>query len=109
MQKFWINKLTASDHAKGALKRETTWYAKEKNKTGGLPLLQIEVKVKKEFDGIEPHAATIWRYVNTNIAGMSLWTIRVKGDVPTCAFKSICITFESFVCIQQINSRQGSL
>ncbi len=34
MQKFQINKLAASNHAKRALKRATKWYAKEKNKTG---------------------------------------------------------------------------
>ena len=28
MQKFWINKLVASDHEKRALKRGTRWYAK---------------------------------------------------------------------------------
>ncbi len=33
----------------------------------------------------------------------------VKGDVPVCAFKSLCITFESYVCIQQINMRQGEI
>ena len=40
---------------------------------------------------------------------MSPLKIGVKGDVPTCAFKSLCIAFESFVCIQQINSRQGDI
>ena len=36
MQKFQINELAASDHAKRALKRATSWYAKELKKTGGL-------------------------------------------------------------------------
>ena len=71
--------------------------------------LQIEAKVKKEFNGVGPHAATIRRYINANIAGMSPLKIGVKGDVPACAFKSLCIAFESFVCIQQINSRQGEI
>ena len=97
MQKFRINKLAASDHAKCALKRATNWYAREKNKTGGLSSIQIEAKVKKEFDGVGPHAATIRRYVNANIAGMSPLKIGAKGDVSTCAFKSLCIAFESFV------------
>ena len=70
---------------------------KEKNKTGGLSSLQIEAKVKKEFDGIVPHTATIRCYINANIAGMSPLKIGVKGDVPACAF------------IQQINSRQGEI
>ena len=41
MQKFRINKLTALDHAKRALKR------REKNKAGGLLSIQIEVKTDK--------------------------------------------------------------
>ena len=109
MQKFRINKLAASDHAKRALKRATSWYAKELKKTGGLSSYQIEAKVKKEFDGVGPSTATIRRYINANIAGMSPLKIGVKGDVPTCAFKSLCIAFESFVRIQQINSRQGEI
>jgi hypothetical protein len=109
MQKFRINKLAASDHAKRALKRATSWYAKELKKTGGLSSYQIAAKVKKEFDGVGPHAATIRRYINANIAGMSPLKVGVKGDVPTCAFKSLCIAFESFVRIMQINSRQGEI
>ena len=99
MQKFRINKLTASDHAKHALKRATGWYGKELKKTGGLSSYPIEAKVKKEFDGVGPSAVTIWRYINANIAGMSPLKIGVKGDVPTFAFKSLCIAFESFVRI----------
>ncbi len=70
---------------------------------------QIEKKVMKEYDGIGLHAAIIWRYVNANIAGMSPLKIGVKGDVPTCVFKLLCIAFENFVCIQQTNSRQGKI
>ncbi len=55
------------------------------------------------------HAATIWHYINANIAGMSPLKIGVKGDVPTCVFKLLCVAFESFVCIQQINSCQGEI
>jgi len=109
MQKFPINKLAVLDHAKHALKRATTWNAKEKNKTGGLSSLQIEAKVKKEFDGVGPHTATIRGYVNVNIAGMSPLKIGVKGGVPACEFKLLCIAFESFLRIQQINSRQGEI
>ena len=65
--------------------------------------------MKKEFDGVGLHAATIQHYVNTNIAGMSPLKIGVKGDEPACAFKLLFITFKSFVSIQQINSRQGEI
>ena len=40
MQKFRINRLAASDHAKRALKRATRLYAQEKDKPGGLSLRQ---------------------------------------------------------------------
>ncbi len=109
MQKFRINKLAGPDHAKHALKRATTWYAQEKDKPSGLLSYQIEKKVKKEYDGVGLHAATIWRYINANIAGMSPLKIGVKGNVPTFVFKSFCIAFKSFICIQQTNSHQGKI
>ena len=86
---FQVNKLAVLDHEKG---NEVV-----------LSLLQIEAKVKR------PHAATIWHYVNTNIAGMSPLKIGVKGGMPMCAFKSLCIAFDSFVRIQQMNSCQGKI
>jgi hypothetical protein len=109
MQKFQINKFAVSDHAKHALKRATRWYGQEKDKPGGLSSRQIEKKVKKEYNGVGPCHTTIWRYANANIAGMSPLKHGVKGDVPPCVFKLLCIAFESFVCIQQINSCQGAI
>ncbi len=44
MQKFRINRLAESDHAKRALKRATRLYAQEKDKPGGLSLREIEKK-----------------------------------------------------------------
>ena len=41
IQKFRVNKFNASDHAKKAYKRATSWYAKELNKTNGLSSYQI--------------------------------------------------------------------
>jgi hypothetical protein len=73
MQKVWINKLSKSkwDFAKRAVKRATKWYAQEKNKPGGLLSYQIAEKVKKEYDGLGPHLATIYRYINANLVSMS--------------------------------------
>ena len=42
MQKFEINKLAASDHAKRGYKRAMRWYAQEKDKPSVLSLHQIE-------------------------------------------------------------------
>jgi len=40
---------------------------------------------------------------------MSPLKIGVKGDVPPCAFKSLCVAFESFVRIMQINSKSEEI
>ena len=109
MQKVRVNKLAMSDFEKRALKRATRWYAREKNIPGGLSSYQIEKKVKQEYGGVGPHAATICRYVNANLQGMSPLKIGVKGDIPPCVFKTLCVTFESYVRIMQINSKEGEL
>ena len=51
----------------------------------------------------------ICRYVNANLQGMSPLKIGVKGDIPPCAFKSLCLAFESYVRIMQINSKDGEI
>ena len=104
-----MNKLAMSDYEKRALKKATRWYAREKNITGGLLSYQIEKKIKAEFGGVGPHATTIRRYVNGNLQGMSPLKIGVKGDIPPCAFKSLCVAFERFVRIMQINSKSGEI
>ena len=109
MQKVRINKLAMSDHSKRALKRATRWYAREKEITGGLSSYVIEKKVKREFGGVGPSATTIRRYVNGNLQGMSPLKIGVKGDIPPCVFKMLCVAFESYVRIMQINSKEGEL
>ena len=70
---------------------------------------QIEKKVKREFGGVGPSAITICRYVNANLQGMSPLKVGVKGDIPPCAFKSLCVVFESFVRIMQINSKSREI
>ena len=82
MQKHRVNKLAASDFSKQALKRATLWFARESKKLNGLSSYEIAEKVKKEFDGVGPHAATIRKYVKANLQGMSPLRCGVKGDVP---------------------------
>ena len=80
MQKARVNKLEQSDFAKRALKRATKWYAREVKKPGGLSSYEIAALVKKEYDGVGPHAATIRRYLNNNLVGMSRGTaLIIKG------------------------------
>jgi hypothetical protein len=109
MQKARVNKLEQSDFAKRALKRATKWYAREVKKPGGLSSYEIAALVKKEYDGVGPHAATIRRYLNNNLVGMSPVKPGVASDVPASSFKSLCVAFESYVRICQINSREGEI
>jgi hypothetical protein len=109
IQKVQINKLSKWDFAKCAVKRAKKWYAREKNKPGGLSGYQIAEKVKKEYDGVGPHPATIRCYVNANLVGMSLLKVGMKGDMPPCSFKSLCMAFESYVQIQQLNLSEGEI
>ena len=44
MQKVRVNKLAMSDFEKRALKRATKWYARERNRPGGLSSYQIKKK-----------------------------------------------------------------
>ena len=59
MQKVWINKLAKWDLSKHAVKKAMKWYAQAKNILSGLSSYQVAAKVKKEYDGIEPHPVTI--------------------------------------------------
>jgi hypothetical protein len=109
MQNVRVNKLAQSDFAKRALKRATKWYAREVKKEDGLSSYEIAKRVNREYDGIGPAPATIRRYVQANLAGMSPLKPGVMGDVPPPSFKSLCMAFESYVRICQINSREGKI
>ena len=78
-------------------------------KPNGKSSYEIARLVRIEYDGVGPHAATIRRYVNANLSGMSPLKPGVKGDVPAWAFKSLCVAFESYIRICQINSKIGEI
>jgi len=109
MQKFRVNKFDVNDHAKKAFKRATSWYAKELDKTDGLSSYQISKKVKIEFDGIGPSARTLQRYAKMGLAETSPVKPGVKSDIPMCAYNSLCVAFESYVRINQLNRRDDKL
>ena len=104
MQKHHVDKLTLLDHAKCALKMATSWYTREKILPVAMDCCCIRLqKVKPEYNGVDPHPATIWKYVNANIAGMSPLKPGVKGDIAACMFKSLSVAFKTYVRIEQIN------
>ena len=66
-------------------------------------------KVKVEFDGVGPTARTLQRYANDGIAGVLPLKPGVKSDIPKSLYKSLSVAFESYVRINQLNSRDGEL
>ena len=98
-------KLAITIHKKRAHKRATSWYAKEKEKENGLAAESICKKKREEFDGHGPSARTILRYVNDwDIAGNSPLKRGPNGNIPAWVYSSLCMAFETFVRIQQINA-----
>jgi hypothetical protein len=80
MQKVRVNKLTASDFAKRALKRETKWYARERNIPGGLSSYHIEKKVKQEYSGVGPHATNNLLLCHCESSGLFPVDAEILGD-----------------------------
>ena len=109
MQQWRINKFDATEHQKRAFKRATSWYAREKEKPDGLSSYAISKKVKVEFDGVGPSPRTLQRYANDGIGGTSPLKPGVQSDIPKSLYKSLCIAFESYIRINQLNARDGNL
>ncbi len=109
MQQLQINKFDATEDEKRAFKRATSWYAREKEKPDCLSLYAISKKVKVEFDGVGPTARTLQRYADDGIARVLPLKPGVKSDIPKSLYKSLCVAFESYVHINQLNSRDGEL
>jgi hypothetical protein len=89
-------------------KRATSWYAREKEKPDGLSSYVISKKVKVKFDGVGPSAQTLQRYANDDITGVLPLKPGIKSDIPKSLYKSLCIAFESYVCINQLNLRMAN-
>jgi len=109
MQKWRLNKFDAASHAKQAFKRATSWYSKELEKSNGLSSYQISKKVKIEFDGVGPSATTLRRYAKLGLVGESPMKPGVKSEIPKWAYNSLCVAFESYVRINQLNRRDDKL
>ena len=65
--------------------------------------------MKVEFDGVGPSARTLQQYANNGIAGVLPLKPGVKSDIPKSLYKSLSVAFESYVRINQLNSRDGEL
>ena len=110
MQKWRVNKFDASEHKKRAFKRAMSWYGRELEKgSDGLSSYEISKKVKREFDGVGPAPRTIQRYSQKGIVGHSPLKPGVLSTVPKWAYNSLCVAFESYVRINQLNRRDDVL
>ena len=61
------------------------------------------------FDGVGPSAATLQRYAKFGLTGLSPLKPGVKSDIPKWAYNSLCVAFESYVRINQLNRRDDKL
>jgi hypothetical protein len=110
MQKWRGNKFDLSDHDKHAFKWATSWYDWELQKGKvGLSWYEISKREKLEFNGACLSARTIQQYANNGLAGQSPLKLGVKSNIPKWVYSSLCMAFESYVCINQLNKRDDVL
>jgi hypothetical protein len=63
--------------------------------------------VKREYNGCTLHPAIVGHCFNTNLAGISPLKVGGKGGCARFTFKSLCMAFESYIWICQINPWEG--
>jgi hypothetical protein len=110
IQKWRVNTFDANEHKKRTFKRATSWYGRELEKgTSSLSSYKISKRVKLDFDGVGPDPIMIQRYVKKGIVGHSPLKPGILSDVPKWAYSSLCMAFESYICINQLNRRDDVL
>jgi hypothetical protein len=109
LQNVRVNKLVQSDFAKSMLTRAAKWHAWEVDKLDGLSSYEIAKWAKKEYNGCGLHSAMIHHYVNAKLAGTLPLKVGVKGEVSASSFKLLCMAFEIYSWIFQINSQEGKI
>ena len=101
MQVDRANKKLKKNHEEAAHIRATQLYAEQKGK---MSAEQVSEQVKLEFDGVAPSAHKIRHYVNNyNIAGAPPLKMGAPGKIPKVIYDSLCIAFESYISINQVN------
>jgi len=102
----------AREHTKKAHKRVTLLYAAEvQKKKEGKPSIgaaAVEKKVKAEY-GHGPSKKTILREVREGRAGFSPKRKGPSGSTSPFVFNTLCIAFESYVNIKQLNGRGSEI
>ena len=102
----------AREHTKKAHKRVTLLYAAEvQKKKEGKPSIgaaAVEKKVKAEY-GHGPSKKTILREVREGRAGFSPKRKGPSGSMSPFVFNTLCIAFESYVNIKQLNGRGSEI
>ena len=100
------NKKIQDNMTNAAHKRATKWYAGEKKKTNGLSAAAVCEKVNKEFQGkTNISSRSVTRYVKDDKAGESPKKRGYQGVLSKDNFKRLCDAFETYLQIQQINSK----
>ncbi len=65
--------------------------------------------MKLKFDGVGPAPSTIQLYAKKGLVGHSPLKPGIKSGVPKWAYNSLCVAFESYVRINQLNRRDDVL
>ncbi len=85
-----------------AFKRATIVYAREKQKKGGFLARGVTELVKNKYN-VDVCPQTVQVYVKKGNIGMSPQRHGPKSKIDDCHYKNLCLAFESFVAIQNIN------
>ena len=86
-----------------AFKRATRMYDRERqNKKGGMSARAVAELVEKDC-GVKISARTIQQKVKEGNVGVSPLRRGPKGNIPDRSYQNLCLAYESYVTINQIN------
>ncbi len=98
-------KMKAKKKYDKVFKKATLLYQAEKAKTKGLSASMVSDMMFNKYD-IKICNRKIQRYVKKNIVGASPVRRGPQGNVKPVVYKNLCMAFESYLRINQINARQ---
>jgi hypothetical protein len=104
------NKRMMKKYSCNALKVATILYHNEQQKEDGMLAKEVEKKIIVQFSGKGPCAQSITWYVNEyHLVGTLPLKAGNPGDIPTHAFKSLCVGLERYISICQTNKKCAKL
>jgi hypothetical protein len=87
-----------------AFKRATLLYARQREKPDRMSAQSVVDLIKNET-GVELSRRTIQQKVKDGKVGMLPLRRGPKGNIPECHYRNLCIAYESYVAINQLNRK----